>query len=178
MGWSFTYGASRADIIEEVSGGKGIEPRGGMLTHRRRVMGNKVWAIQSNVVHPNESMRNVKFIVLYKLGKESGDWGYKSVSESMGPADKTCPPSFFDEVETPDSEFAAGWRDECRALATEAKRRSDMLTNAKIGDTLVLLDTCTPGRVDLVSKKPLVGHAFGMDYSVQRKLIVSVESRS
>lgn len=56
-------------------------------------------------------------------------WGYKDMSESMGPAVKTCPKRLLDKSTCPDK-WAVEWREACHALhaqkAAENKRAKAM----------------------------------------------------
>ena len=53
-------------------------------------------------------------------------FGYKDMTEHMGPCESECPASILDELTDIDSEYAKAWRDRCRANLVRRK-----LQNAK-----------------------------------------------
>lgn len=69
-------------------------------------------------------------------GKPLAQFGYKDMTERMGPYQTTCPASVLDLLGTPRNEHAAQWRKACRArLALKARPRPGA------GDRLMLPET-------------------------------------
>ncbi|WP_206245700.1 DUF6927 domain-containing protein [Novosphingobium terrae] len=73
-------------------------------------------------------------LVHWKPKSQSGEhFGYKDLTETMGPYDQTCPASVLDLLGTPRNDHAEAWRKACRArLALLARPKP------KAGDRLIL----------------------------------------
>ena len=71
------------------------------------------------------------FIILYLLQVIGGDWGYKGISEEMGPSYFDCPKKLLDKtVGVVVSEYSDSWRNKMGEL----KRKSKIKYN--VGDTV------------------------------------------
>jgi len=116
MGTYYTKGADKAAIIQEC------------VTSCRAtahtVKGNHLWAI-------GEGDKGHRYVILFKL--ESGGsygWGYKPISEDMGPSYYDCPLEYVKAVE--DFEpiaYAAEWR--AKVYARNGEDRARFLANRK-----------------------------------------------
>ena len=93
MGTTFIPGYSKADIKKEVLGNVSE-----VIAHR--TVGNHFWVAAN---HPKYG----SYIILFLLSKSQGDWGYKPISEDMGPFYYTCPLSLLDK--TDGLESVGGW---------------------------------------------------------------------
>lgn len=104
MGWYFGS-PTRKELIRELTESE-------LTTHRKCIRGNVLWAVQEN-----KALRSGKFIVAYLMEKGPADcgWGYKPIEECMGPAETSCPLSYFDEVPIPDGAYGARWREKVKA---------------------------------------------------------------
>lgn len=68
---------------------------------------NNLWCLV------NERVTGLNFIVLYRLASfGKGEWGYKSIDESMGPCYYDCPKVLLTRS-TYDSGYAKEWRAKC-----------------------------------------------------------------
>ena len=65
-----------------------------------------------------------------KRARDGMDFGYKDMSESMGPCEDHCPERILDLLTPADSEYANEWRERCRAY--HAKRRTTTLSNGQV----------------------------------------------
>ena len=64
----------------------------------------------------------IAFITLTSSDKKGGyNFGYKDMSEDMGPCEATCPKSILKLLTPTDSEYANAWRERCRAYHEKAK---------------------------------------------------------
>ncbi|WP_242187170.1 hypothetical protein [Sphingomonas sp. CARO-RG-8B-R24-01] len=63
-------------------------------------------------------------------------FGYKNMTEHMGPCESECPASILDELTGIDSEHAKAWRDRCRANLVKRKLQNAKPT-PKPGQTIV-----------------------------------------
>lgn len=78
-------------------------------------------------------------LVKWNPGARSGEeFGYKDMSETMGPYSYDCPASILDLLGPPANEYAANWRRACRQRLALTSRRKP-----KPGDTLVLAEALT-----------------------------------
>lgn len=122
MGWDFTQGASKADIIasltKEESGDaqqwSNKEQKSLPLGYRynRRtlewsVRGNVLWTVEEVIRHKNPD-ETTRFIGCYLLSKQRNyGYGYKAMCERAGPYYYSCPLKFLNMVPVACQE----WRD-------------------------------------------------------------------
>lgn len=120
MGWLFTQGASKTDVIRELTRDQSTDERV-YRTLRKCLRGNTMYALhESGPVGETE-----KWLCVYMLGSERDfGWGYKAVDESMGPVHRDCPASYLDEADEPPNEYAREWREACRANAARRKAQA------------------------------------------------------
>ena len=165
MGWLFTEGQTKSELITHLTEGDSK-----LRTLRKSVRGNALWTIQEDMDYPGP------FIIVYLLRSQRGyGWGYKPVTESMGPAETSCPISYLDQVPMPDGNYAHAWRERVRSRHAEKQRITRLISAAKIGDPVTLTVGCEPRTVALKSKKPLLGQADdGSVWRIPRRLIASI----
>lgn len=85
MGWTFIDGATREMLVAEVT-------KGSIITHGEKTPeGYEVVAIHE---HPD----GFRFFVLTKLEPGQHGWGYKMMSEDMGPHHSVSVPRFFLDI--------------------------------------------------------------------------------
>jgi len=108
MGW---YSGNRKEEVRQHIGPwdsvEGV--RCGAIEHK--AIGNCDWFIMEARKYTGELVDKWISLMLWDGGM------YKPMDEAVGPAYHTCPVSWFDQVPIPDSPYAAGWRDRCRAEA-------------------------------------------------------------
>lgn len=143
MGWSFeVYPRSRKDFIESLTGDKHFSEDYKALEHR--VVGNHVWQLVRQV------SANRTFICLDLIAKErNGGWGYKGLSEDMGPYHYDCPLALLDKASEPVNETAKEWRIKVRAFHAKkaAKLKPKVGLIVKSGSaSYELLEPCAPRR--------------------------------
>lgn len=99
MGTYYTYGATRADVIREVTAEYKLATT--------KVVGNIVWGIFT-------TEKGMKVIGCFKLVKAREGWGHKPMDESMGPYFFSCPLAFFDlaPLTAAHGKTAAEWREQ------------------------------------------------------------------
>lgn len=127
MGWTFTHGASKADVIRELTTDSVTEDRV-FKTLRKCLKGNTMYAL----VESGKPGETKKWIAVYLLAAHNGDWGYKDIDETMGPVQCECPVKYLDEADEPMNEYARDWREVCRARA--AKRSAQAAKRPKVGE--------------------------------------------
>ena len=126
MGWLFTLGASRKEVAAECTRPHEWTKDDGVVvkheTIARYYSGNDLWTVLE-VTH--DGKQHLRVILLFKLSRGSGDgWGYKDVSESMGPCAVSCPLKFLDMVPKIPNDYAAEWRPHVRAYWKRRKARA------------------------------------------------------
>lgn len=173
MGWLFTMGQDRKSLIEHLTG---ESCSNGVVTHRRRIQGCLVWAVQSC---PKAKDPDEKFIVLYRIGSDPGfGWGYKDIPETMGPYATGCPVEWFDEVPEPNDRHARDFRQRCHKADAEKKRIQAVLKASQPGDRLSTQGLQWPTEITLISKRPLMGSFDGLRYKLERRFIGELLSTS
>lgn len=141
MGWSFeVMERSRKDFIESLTGDRHFSEDYKPLEHR--VVGNHVWQLVRQV-----SIGRV-FICLDLIAKErGGGWGYKGLSEDMGPYHYDCPLALLDKASEATTESAAAWRIKVREFHAKksCKRKPVAGLVVKSGShQYELLEPCAP----------------------------------
>lgn len=93
MGWYYTSGATKAQIIEELTASRSDGIRRWETLHRT-VRGNVLWTVEeiTGGISPK------RLIGCYLLASNKGDWGYKPMEEAVGPCYYSCPLKYLDMV--------------------------------------------------------------------------------
>lgn len=164
MGWLFTQGYSRKDLVETLTkdwtGDDGKTRR--CLEHSSNGP-HVLWAVWQ--VGDDESDR---LIACYLTKSDKGfGWGYKGMSESCGPAYYGCPLRFLDMVPMPDHPYAKEWRDKVRAYHEKRTRKFE------VGQVVKLVGSTIP-YVVIASTRPLLGTWGGRTYRVPRAMLGEV----
>lgn len=156
MGWLFQHGASRADIIARlIRAEDNEEARWTTLAHCTK--GNVVWIVYE--VFKKQKLETKRFISCTLIAQQRNfGWGYKDMSESMGPCYYSCPLSYLDMVPEADPD----WRLRVREWHARMSR------TVAIGDVWTL-PNCTPAQVTITSVRPLRGEYAGITYRLSRK---------
>lgn len=136
MGWDFTRGASKKEIIAECVKCHPRHRASDWSNQLQKIVecdyfvttttldyycyGNQLWAIiEIKKEFDNKITKTEIIIVLYLLSKKRNfGWGYKPMSESMGPFYYNCPLEFLNKT----SETCKEWRE-------EVKRRNNELVS-------------------------------------------------
>jgi len=127
MGWTYPHGATRRQIIEELTPEErsyGESVGGGFFrTLRHCCRGNVLYALHESVKGDGSSW---KWIGVYLLQRDNrdGSWGYKDMDESMHPYYYNCPVSYLDAADEPTTQDAKTWRAEVRRQAEERKKQN------------------------------------------------------
>ena len=125
MGWSFNcvdYG--RKAFIESLTGQSHFSDTYKPIAHR--VVSNHVWQV---VEHLPTGKR---YICLDLIAKErNGGWGYKGLSEDMGPYHYDCPLSLLAMCTEPLNDNAKAWREKVQEY--HAKRKALSAAKPKPG---------------------------------------------
>lgn len=161
MGWYYTQGASRADIIAELL----VDTTHRTLAHSAR--GNRLWAVREY----ERDGKTVRYIALFLLGASRDGWGYKPMDETVGPCEKDCPLSFLDMASPDPPGYAKQWREEVRAYHAAKRAKRAQLKTLQPGTVLQLVQGCKPPFVTISSVKPLRGIYEGTVYRIAPRFI-------
>lgn len=157
MGWTTVYGASRRDIIDELTRDETNEKRV-YRTLRKCFRGNVMYALMESGPHGETT----KWIAVHLLGRDGNrGWGYKSMDETVGPIYYECPVSYLDAADPATAEYAIEWRKTVREGAAKKPKK---------GETWTLVG-CNIPEVKITSLKPLRGRYAGVTYKIKRKLL-------
>jgi hypothetical protein len=164
MGWTFIRGASRSDIITEVTKDQSLADGGVLRTLRKCLRGNTMYSL----LECTRPGKKVKLISVTLLQRSSDGWGFKEMDETCGPYYYSCPLSFLLEADAPENETARQWRQSVRDRIT-----ADASKRPCIGETWQLASGCSPNQVEITSLKPLLGTAHGTVFRLRRRQLAA-----
>lgn len=128
MGWY--YGPERnAREVRDMAIREITEGGSKVLDHAMTGVGHRLWMAI-------ESKTGERFVMLYLINGDRDGWGYKPISEDMGPAEVDCPLRILDATgeaaEADASGYAHEWRVKVREYHKQrAERRSFAKTLAR-----------------------------------------------
>ena len=104
-GWN-----SRNDVVEHLVDSYSGE-RNAIKQMKATNFGRHVWMLIQPTEPGYSSQHNGgSYISLFKLSSYDGEWGYKPISEHMGPCYYDCPKSLLEEADDAPNEYAKQWR--------------------------------------------------------------------
>ena len=164
MGWTFPYGATRSDIISQLTPKERLYESGHIFrTLRHCCKGNVLYALHES----GQGGETRKWIGVYLMQKHDGRWGYKDMEESMHPYYYNCPVSYLDDADEPVNDSASKWREEVRRQAAERKRKKP-----KVGERWSLKSKSVPEvRITYVRGQSVRGVYQDLTYRVPRKIL-------
>jgi hypothetical protein len=132
MGWYGTNNQTRADLARELTKTWENETaRVSSVAHTFK--GSTLWVVHEETIKATGEVS--RYVVAYmNISKSEGTFGYKPVSEDMGPYDDTVPLGYIDKL-APISrgEYSEQWRARVRAYHAEKKRAADLRAAIKPG---------------------------------------------
>ncbi len=169
MGWMFGW-SSRKDLVDHVTATFENDQRR-ISVIKKFYSGNNLWTVwerQSKVAPTDKERFIVVFLILGGnncTGGQGHGWGYKDVSEDMGPCEVTCPLSFLDMVPDPGG-YATAWRERVR------KHWATRNQKIVVGQTVIL----TNGQDYVITKVKGFNKIYGMDsrfceWRIPRKML-------
>lgn len=115
MGWWFPYGASRQDVIDEVTRSRRWEAGGHVFEQETVRQCARGWSNLWTVLEQRKDGEVVdRLIVLYLLRRCGDSWGYKDVCATMGPSEVNCPLGYLELAGEPHNDYEAEWRADVR----------------------------------------------------------------
>lgn len=102
MGYTFFHNVpTKAALVADI-----LRNSAPFILNAHRVVGNHLWVLYT---HPNGG----RFVMLYLLAKQDGEWGYKPISEREGPCHYTCPVALLNaSLDSPRANHE--WREQVR----------------------------------------------------------------
>jgi hypothetical protein len=159
MGWDYTHGASKQDIVRER-----IAPRtwdtGAVRTVASRVVGGVLWTVRDHT-HPDGRLE--RYIGCDLLQGTPGGWGYKDLDEHSHPYYYSCPLAYLDIAPVACQE----WREGVHKWHGDRAARRAVVASLTVGATVALLPGCKPESVEITSLTPLMGTRSGRLYRIQ-----------
>ena len=142
MGWLFGWN-TRKELIENLVSGNGVK------TLKHCMVGNNMWAVQE---YDRTDGTTARFICLYMMKGRNysrDGWGYKDVSEDMGPYETSCPASYLDLVPDPGG-YATEWRARVLSRALKAEQKFSVGQMVKVwGKTYTVTEVLPHGKYRL-----------------------------
>lgn len=159
MGWLFTDGATRRQVIDRLTEDQSKDGRV-HRTLKKCLRGNTMYALHET--GPEGATK--KWICVYLLARDGNyGWGYKDVEETCGPVHQDCPVQYLDECDEPGNQWAKEWREACRARAALRASRKP-----KMGETWMLSNG---QNYRIISLRPLRGVKDGTTYKIPRRML-------
>lgn len=115
MGWLFRSSDGRKELLARLTDPTRFSA--GYRLIRSMPVGNNHWFL----VETPDGRKTVGLDLMQGGGKHVG-WGYKSLTEEMGPVELNCPLWLIDNATAPES-YAYEWRREVRAFHEKRKAR-------------------------------------------------------
>jgi hypothetical protein len=196
MGWLFTYGQRRAEVIasrlkpHEWDGEHGVRVRDTVLAHcfRGGAFKGTFYAVHERTTEKAGAENSERWIevTLMACRTEPGygpSWGYKDMEASMGPCEVSCPLGYLDMVPAPvceagcdacakdrcSREWERAWRRRVREYHAARAAQRAKAAGFRVGDTIRLRAGCTPPSLTVVQVRPLRGEYGGRVYKVSAK---------
>ncbi|MDR0458503.1 MAG: hypothetical protein LBH10_05705 [Burkholderiaceae bacterium] len=129
MGWTYIDGATRADVICELTRREDSHSVSAqVIAHALR--GNVLWTVcvltakHDSAIAGLAAGQSTRFIGCNLLARDSTGWGYKDMAEAVHPYYYTCPLSYLDMAPEASHSWRAGVRayhaSGCRDVARQA----------------------------------------------------------
>lgn len=154
MGWTSCATATKESVIAERLRGWERRQGGRVEARTHAVRGNQAWFIFD--VFDAEGKREFSYIGLLLFERDCAALAWKDLDESVAPYYTNCPIEFLDAVPLDlnrSSGYAAEWREQVRAAAAEQSAAQQRTRDLRPGQTIVLPNTFTPNRLQLVAKQ-------------------------
>ena len=168
MGWTFSRSFTKASIrAERTAPYQDAFDRGSTTTTLRSTYkGNTLWTLHETTTATGEMQR---WIGCTRVSRQDGQWGYKDMSEHMGPYYFDCPLDYLDAATEPPNETASEWREQVRRH--HAQKKLQAAKKPQVGETWSVVGSPTVPRISVVDTKPLIGTYNGTLYRVKQRML-------
>ena len=116
MGWLFGWD-TRKQLIDHL-----VANKGGGKVQKHCCVGNNLWMTVEYERRPGHVDTLIVLCMMRRGHGHGPEWGYKDVSEDMGPCNTTCPVSYLESCTAPPNKYAYDWRQAVYALNRNAKQ--------------------------------------------------------
>jgi len=121
MGWLIGWNDRKSLISHLTRGEENETVKQTVIAHQ--AAGNNLWTVFEQTTKATGEVK--RFIILFMMtGGRNRDWGYKDISESMGPCEVSCPLKYLDMVPVGEGNYSAPWRERVRAYWVARSARS------------------------------------------------------
>lgn len=180
MGWLFMKNATKAVAMTHILRQQSNE-HGCLEAVAHCLRGNNLWIVRQWTQSKDGVLfSSTRYIVLFLMKKSDYGWGYKEISEDMGPCETNCPLSYL-SLACPSfsvSRYSTGWRDKVRSYHSERNGSlSSLKENFKKAQDdrkhcFVLLKRCKFDRAIVTRIDSKVhGYIGTTPYTIPRKMI-------
>lgn len=170
MGWLFTQGMTRRGIVAHIT--RTQESDSGRWTSlAHTVRGNVVWSVIEHLDKSNNSA--TKYIGCFLIGSEKDyGWGYKDMTESMGPYYYSCPLRYLDMAPVTNE----GWREKVRAYHATRTAARKRYASAKAGQVRKMINSVVPYiTLQYKRKRTWVGSYDGKLYRIPSRMLGDIK---
>jgi len=171
MGWLFTQGQTRKQLITRLTQDWVNENGTTFTCLRHTCTGNNLWTVWE-VAKPDLVYR---FIGLDTMKPQAGyGWGYKDFSETQGLRYYNCPESYLDMVADPGG-YATEWRVQVRAYWAEQRQQRAKVKGLQPGMVISLVGSTVPHvTIQSVDGQRVTGSYLGMHYRIPLAMLGEV----
>jgi hypothetical protein len=160
MGWTFLYNVPDKHQAIELC----TRESNTLKCILKAIHGNNLWTVW------DDSQSKKKTIILFRLGKDNGNWGYKDVTEYQGPSYYDCPESFLSIAPCSNKD----WRGKVHCFHLKERENKEIIKSLEVGMMIKLKDS-KPSEFRVVSLKPLLGMSKdGRTYKLIKNRIIGI----
>lgn len=164
MGWTYSHSWNSSSAMRDELRAMLIRNGHTIVKDALVAYGRRYYA----AVKANDSGDISIFVALINGDKKDGDWafGYKDMSESMGPCEVDCPLSVLDAADPVEKlyegdslEWATEWRAKVRAFWATKRASRETTKSVKVGDKVWFRNTMgNPFTVSRIDGKKYTGY--------------------
>ena len=147
MGWDFTMHPASRDAIKDTFLHTWLDGNDTVSITDAMWVGTHLWGVFRKNGTPT-------CIVLWLVNRRTTSWGYKSMSEDMGPYAVDCPLRLLSLVPVSDNSYAKNWRDKVYAYHADkrAKTKTKAALKIDVGCSVRLIDKLRVGTIPVGGK--------------------------
>lgn len=164
MGWDFTDNISKTELIASLT-----QETAGCKVLKHNVAGNELWVL----LETKDTGRKIIALFLLQQDRKHKGWGYKDMTEAMGPYYYGCPTEWFSEVPATNAEWRA------KVIDTQAHRvaKRRVKTNLQVGQKLEFVNGTIPAAivVEAIQPRAIIGRGSdGLLYKVSNAKLLKL----
>lgn len=150
MGWLYSSEwKTKAEIVQHLLTGY---PSHTPIAHS--CVGNHLWIVYEGQPDGDKAGERVLALCLLASHGNHG-WGYKDMTESMGPYESDCPLKYLDMVPDPGG-YATAFRERVRAFHDAKRAKKSLMSGLRPGVRVQFVEGCKPQSAVVDRLNPLV----------------------